>query len=113
MDQTATELLWYGKRRNGPLPEVLALFDHLVGACQHGLGNGEAKRLRGLEVDNQFLLDWCLDRQVGRLLALEDAINVTGRASKLVDPIRSVGDQSATDDDEAVAIDRRDLVPGR
>jgi hypothetical protein len=66
------------------------LFDHLVGARQQGLGNGEAKRLRSLEVDNQFVLGWSLDRQVGWLLALEDAMDVTCRASKLVDPIRSI-----------------------
>ena len=51
-------------------------FDHLVGEQLHLVGNGQAERLGGLEVDDQ--LDFCrlLDRQVGRLLALEDAAGV-------------------------------------
>ena len=36
----------------------------------------EAKRLGGLEVDDQFIPDRCLHWQVGRLLALEDAVDV-------------------------------------
>ena len=36
-----------------------------------------------------------LHRQVGRLLALENAIDIAGRASVLVDRIRPIGDQAA------------------
>jgi hypothetical protein len=61
------------------------LFDHLVGAGEHSCGHVEAKRLRCLEVDDQLVLGRCLYRQVGRLLALEDAIDVAGHAPKLVD----------------------------
>ena len=45
----------------------------------------EAERLCGLEVDYQFELGRRLHRQVGRLLALEDAIDIDGRAPVLVD----------------------------
>ena len=49
------------------------LFDHLVSQCQQLVGNFEAKRFRGLEVDYQFILGRVLHRQLGRLLAFEDA----------------------------------------
>ena len=48
-------------------------------------GTVEAERLGGLEVDHQFVLGRRLHRQVGWLLALEDAVDVAGRASELVE----------------------------
>src|SRR3954454_5743970 len=58
-----------------------ALFDHLVGAGQHGRWHVEAKRFGGLEVDHQLIFGRSLHRQVARFFAPEDAINVAGRAS--------------------------------
>src|SRR5262245_34218343 len=55
------------------------LFDHLIGDREQPVGNFEAERLCGLEVDRQLVLDRVLHRKVGRLLALEDAIDATGR----------------------------------
>ena len=68
---------------------------------------------RGLEIDHQLVLGRRLHRQVGWLLALEDAIDVAGRAPVLVDNIRPVGDQAAAGDEETFAVDRGQLVPGR
>ena len=48
-------------------------------------GTVEAQCLRGLEVDHEFVLGRCLHRQVGWLLALEDAIDVAGGAPILVE----------------------------
>ncbi len=62
-----------------------ALIDHLVGACKHRHWYVEAERFRGLEVDDQLVLGRRLYRQVGGLLALEDAIDVARRASERVD----------------------------
>ena len=62
----------------------------------------EAERLRGLEIDHQFVFGRRLHRQVGGLLALEDAIDVAGRAPVLVDEIRPVGDQAAGGDEDAL-----------
>ena len=58
-------------------------------------GTVEAERLGGLEVDHQLVLGRRLHRQIGRLLALEDAIDVAGRAPVLSSVIRPVGDQAA------------------
>ena len=60
------------------------LFDHLVGGREQRLWNFEAQRLGGFEVDHQLVLGRRLHRQVGGLLALEDAINIAGRATELV-----------------------------
>ena len=43
----------------------------------------------------------CLHRQVGWLLALEDAIDVAGGAPVLVEKIGPIGNQAAAVDEEA------------
>ena len=55
----------------------------------------EAQRLGGLEIDHQLELDRGLDRKVGRLRALEDAIGIGRRASIIIDRVVSVGQQAA------------------
>ena len=64
------------------------LLDHLVGGCQQRFWDGEAERLDGLEVDHQLEFGWHLHREVGGLLALEDAVDVAGGLPELVDLIR-------------------------
>jgi hypothetical protein len=45
-----------------PTPEVAGLFNHLIGAKQNRLGNGETGSLRGLQIDNQFEFGCLLHR---------------------------------------------------
>ena len=77
------------------------------------MGYVEAERLCGLEINRQIVLGRRLHRQVGRLLALEDAVDVAGGAPVLVDVIRPIGDQAARGDERAFVVDRGQFVPGR
>src|SRR5262245_28316827 len=72
------------------------LFDHLIGTVEQRGGDVEAERFGRFEIDHQHVLVRRLHRQISWLLALEDAVDVTGRAAVLVDDIGSVGDQAAT-----------------
>ena len=75
-------------------------------------GNVDPERLGGLEVDHKLVLGRRLHRQVGRLLALEDAIHVPGRLPVLFGLIRPVGDQAAGGDEVAGAVDRGQIDAG-
>src|SRR5450432_1335437 len=57
------------------------LFDDLVGPSEQCRRHGEAHRLGGLEIDDQLILGRRLHRKIGGLLALEDAIDVSGGAA--------------------------------
>src|SRR5215831_10508099 len=50
--------------------------DHLVGECEQLVWNGEAKRLRGLEIDDKFELRRLQNRQIGRFLPFENAADI-------------------------------------
>src|SRR5262249_38552329 len=71
-----------------------------------------SERLCGLEVDHQLIFRWRLHRQIGRRLALEDAIDIAGRTPALVDEIRSIGNQAARVGEATFVVDCGQLVPG-
>jgi hypothetical protein len=60
-----------GQNPTHALQQKALLFDDLVGEQLHLVGNGQAERLGGLEVEYKLELGWLHDTQVGRLLALE------------------------------------------
>ena len=73
------------------------LFDHFVGGGEQRRRHGEAERLCGLEVDRELVLGRCLHWQVGRLLAFQDAVDVTNSCtaanSNLFDHLVGAGEK--------------------
>ena len=62
---------------------LAALFDQLVGAAEQRCRHVDAESLCGLEVDHQLVLGRRLHGEIGRLLAVEDAIDV-GRGAPML-----------------------------
>src|SRR5262245_4969468 len=87
--------------------------NHLVGAGEQAIRHGEAENFGGLEVDHQLVFGRRLYREVSRLLALEDAIDVAGGAPMQVDSVGPVGDETSVCDKTALEVDRRQLMPVR
>src|SRR5262249_29632918 len=59
----------------------LRLFDHLVGAGEQDRWQVDTNRFGGLDVDDERELGRLLDRQVGRLGALENLVHIGRGAS--------------------------------
>src|SRR6516165_1015430 len=102
-----------GKMRTHAAQQISLLFDHLVGAREQRLGNGYAKLLRGFEIDDQFKLGRNLYWKVARLFALEDAIDIAGRVTELVEQIGPIRHQAARGGFRAIGVNRWQLVLGR
>src|SRR6516225_11529505 len=89
------------------------LFDHLVGAGEQRWRDVEAKRFGGLEVDHKLVPGRVLHREVTRLLTLENAIDVAGGATVLIDEVGPVGHETAIGDEVSIGIDCRQAMFGR
>ena len=72
-----------------------SLFDHLVGAGKQERRHSGVESLRRLEIDHQFILGRSLHREIGRLSALEDAVDVIWCLAKLFGEIGTISDQTA------------------
>src|SRR5712692_6532637 len=80
----------------GPIHcNIAASFDHLVGDREQLVWNGEAERLRSLEVDDQLELRRLLHRHIGRLLSLEYATDIYSHKTKSVGDVSPVAHQAA------------------
>src|SRR6516165_1082901 len=67
-----------------------SLFDHLIGAQHDRWGYGKAKRLGGLAVHDHLVFGRQLNRKITRLLAAQNAINISGGTTKGIFPVVSV-----------------------
>src|SRR5260370_17895726 len=90
----------------------VTLFDHLVGTGEQRWRKRDAERLGGFQVDHQLELGWRLHRQFGWLGALQDAIDIAGRAPEKVDVYGAIGHQPADRGYKAGGIDCRQAGPG-
>src|SRR6516164_10429887 len=81
--------------------------DHLVGAAKEHRRHVETQRLCGLEIDHQLILGRLLYRQVRRFCTTKNAIDVSGRASPLIDLVDPIGNESALSGMKGKWIDRR------
>src|SRR3974377_238154 len=81
------------KSRHEQLQQNGGLLDHLIGGHLHDLWNCQAERLGGLEIDDEFDFRGLLHRKLGRLIALEDAIDIEGRLPELVVYVRSIREE--------------------
>jgi hypothetical protein len=71
------------------------LFDYLAGALLEEQRHVKAKRFSSFEVDHEVELDGRLHGQFAGLCALENAIDIICRASKVIGQVVSVRQQSA------------------
>jgi carbohydrate-selective porin OprB len=66
----------------------------IIGVSEQHRRHGEAQRLGRFEVDQQVEFDGQLDRQIGRVGAPEDAVNVSCRLLERFGTIFTIGDQA-------------------
>jgi hypothetical protein len=74
-----------------------ASLDHLVGAGEQHGRYVEAKRIRGFQVDHQFVLGRRLHREFAWTRAFEDTVNIGGRAPKHVGLFAAIGQETSRD----------------
>ena len=91
----------------------ICLIDHLVGAREQRRWYSEAERLGRFEIDHQLVLRWRLYRKIGRLLALDNAIDIAGGAPILIWIVGPVANKTTRAYKVAERIDGGQFVPRR
>src|SRR6516165_12709950 len=87
-----------------------ALLNELTGDREQGSRHSEPKRPGSLEIDDELVFGRRLHRQIGGLLAAEDAIDVTGCTAILVDRIGAIRHQTTGSDVVAKGVNCRQAV---
>src|SRR5215813_7737205 len=90
----ATSIAFFDMSALGQKRTFRHSLNHLVRCAEQRLRNGQTKRLCGLEIDNQLILGRRLNRHVGWLLALEDAIDIPRGTPNWIVGIRPVRNQA-------------------
>ena len=86
------------------------LTDHLVGCREQRGRYGQAKRLGGFEIDDQFELGRLLIRQIAGFFAAKNTVDIRSNATVKVDTIRAVIDQATNFCEYTLRKDRRQTV---
>ncbi len=94
------------QRRSG------ALFDHIISLSEQRGRHGEAERIRGLAIDDEFELRRLLDREISRFGALKNLVHVRSGAPEEVGETRAVGHQTPIVREFAKAIHGREAAAG-
>jgi hypothetical protein len=102
-----------GMSAMGQQRTLASLFDHFVSAGDQCGRNLKAERLCGFEIDCKLVFCRGLHRQVGWLLALQNAIDVSSGAAILIEVVRPIADQAASTYKVAERVDRGQIVPRR
>src|SRR5260221_3734866 len=89
---------------------AIPLFDHLVGAAEQRDRNGDAERLGGLEIDDEFHLGGLLDRQGGRPIARENPSGINTPQTPPFGMTAAIAHQAAHAAINRVPIDSCDSV---
>src|SRR5216684_6169112 len=87
-------------------------FDHLVSLGKQRGRHGEAERIRGPAIYDEFELGRLLDREVGGLGPLQDLVHESGSAPVEDDEARAVGHQAPIVRELAKAIHGREAAAG-
>src|SRR5262245_16849554 len=90
-----------------------ASFDHLVGDREQLGRHVEAERIGGLEVDHQFEFGGLLDREVGRIGAVENLAGIDADLAIRRRIRRAIGDETADDRIFTPVVDRGNAVACR
>jgi len=100
MDDEASRV----KPSDGPraLPDVQSL-NYVVRPRDERLGDGQAERSRGLQIDDEFESRRLLDRQVTRSCSLENPVHVPGGHDIVFGNERAIADQAAVFDKGDIA----------
>jgi hypothetical protein len=103
-----------GRRATEQRDEVAPFsLDHVVSAQRKCRRDTQPERVRGLEVDHQFVLGRRLNRKFAGFLAPQDTIDVGCRPAPLIDHIEAVGDEAALGCKNSKGIDCWQAVPRR
>src|SRR5262249_21190401 len=86
---------------------ILTSFNHLIDAGEQRGRQFETERLGGRKIDDEIELRGLLDRDVARLRAAQDLVDIIGGASILVRDAWSIGHQTSRFDILPQTVHRR------
>src|SRR5262249_38936640 len=99
--------VWHSDAARGPSTPS---FDHLVGSYKHGPWHSQPETFRRFEIEDGLILGGSLYRKIARLGAAQDSIDVRCRLPVLIIAYECVGHETASGDEETVAINRWQAV---